>query len=285
MKRRAFTLVELLIAVAIIAVLGLLAILTIHAYDITDGSATAANRTVAAMYGARDRAAAYGERRGVRIIQRDGFGTALVPIYGPYSHKGTVSTTTTGNRTVLGNLPPVWARMEGTGALQSGVTLFIQGNHYHLVKSGNRWETTRPVFKPYDNHSSVPYVLHGLKPIIDSHGRITKFPKHLVIDLKNSIIPPSWKRPNGTYIGELDIMFQPDGRRNEYLMPGGSTIMLLITDISDSDKVVGDLSKTNQEKVVAVLRRGLVSAHEIDKTDANNNGIADDPFNYAHLGR
>ena len=283
MKRRAFTLVELLIAMAVIAVLGLLAIITIHAYDITDGSATAANRTVAAIDGARQRAAKWKDRRGVRLIVKPGtrYVTGFVPISGKSSHKGVqpISTTTTGNRTVLGNLPPIWANMEASGALQSGATIIIQGNYYHLVKSGNRWETTRAVMEPHRNHSAVPYVLHGLQPVIDSQGRVTSLPKNLVIDLDNSIIPPSWAT------GNMDIVFLPDGRRTEAFIPGGSTIMLLITDVADLGKVVGDLSKTNQEKVVAVFKRGLVSAHEIDRTDDNRNGIADDPFNFAHLGR
>lgn len=308
--RRAFTLMEMLVVIVILLILMGMTLVLVGTFNIRDTTADAANQVVATCSQARQRAAKFGERRGVRLILRPGehYVTSMVPIGGPSKFDqstqpptvtdaaGTVTpnpdaaqirvTTATGaTESVLSNIPALWGNMETAGILDTaGAQIMINGRFYHMRKVGGNWRTTRAVSEPYRN-ALTDYTLQGLKMVVTTNAEAVELPRGSVIDLDHSIIPTEWTLPSGDHSDKMDIVFSPLGKQIGPLLPAGGTIMLLVTNINDIDKLPGDPNKRNPESIVAIFRRGLITTSSVDDTDADGNGVADDPFNFAHLGR
>lgn len=293
-KRQGLTLLELVIVVAVLLILLTMVLTIVNLQSVKDKTADAANISIGGLRKAQAMAHKDGQARGVRLILSEQYPTYAVGMQivgGPEvwtppneSQPITVSTPAGSSVSLISDLPAFVEKGKVSGAVGKSLVFFINGNRYFAVDQGNGvWRTTRKVFEPDANRKVEKYTIEGLLPT-PLNTRVHLFPKGTVIDLDNSVIPRAWKDA-GKYISNLDIMFSPRGQLlTTTIDRRPSVVFLSIIDVKDLGKTLGDLSKEGSERIVTVHRNGDVGSAKVDLRDDNNNGIADSPFNYAHLG-
>ena len=312
MNRKAFTLVEMVVVIGILILLTMMTISLVNVTQDEDRVRAAAAQTQAFIEGARDRAFSSKENSGVRILYETdigpngetiAYGTSLVYIKASKLTEKDFPEEIKEPRIIISGQdisfvdPRVklqWDNMVDRGLLpdtsKSGecADIFIgELRHTLYVSSSNgsyQYSLTRaPALRAAGQPVGYTILLNN---IVMPNQTPMALPQNVVIDLTNSQLPDSWITGN-TLKQNLDVMFSPSG------IPIGmeSAVGLLNLVVADSadffqNKLPGQADKEGEERVVSVhMKTGGVRVAQVDKTDTNNNGKADDPFNYALLGR
>lgn len=206
--RRAFTLVELLVAIAIMVVLTTL-VLAAFQRDDGDRLSASARRVQAYLEGARSRAIADKRPTGVRLIRSstDPFLIDSLAYIGAVEYlEGTVDITYLGgNWYVTNNVPGEWGRLAppsvplAPGA--SGVPWILNPNGRNLLRTGARIELPAGTGNWYTVRFSEDLNLNGgLESVEDIDGDMALDYHPDVLALNSHYVPSTW---NGTtYIAQ-----------------------------------------------------------------------------------
>lgn len=211
-KRAAgFTLLELLIALSILLIVAGLTMKLLNSTLDSDRVRAGARELQSYLAGARDRAIYAGQPRGVRLIP-DPIDPSTVR---SFVYIGAPSAYTDGSLIAIAangqiaSPPLTWQPLASRGMLLDGTPITIAGNIYSLSQNppnSGVWYVTKsyaPAGVP------VAYSLQ-LQPSILSGDEPRSLPQGIVVDLNNSVLPPSWGSP-GAYTPQLDILFSPGG--------------------------------------------------------------------------
>ena len=181
-----------------------------------------------------------------------------------------------------------------------------------------------PLELTFSNTIPLPYLLR-LSPQELPETEAIKLPPGMVVDLQSSRIPPSWtafedRNQNGvldatedlngnTVLDDVnfDIPVSPNGTVTG-VVAGNGPIYLYLCPRDDVDRlramsgyaaglIPGDFENgpaapygpdhpSSERKLVCIIpQTGLVYIADVNGTDADNNGFADDPFSLARQGR
>ncbi len=255
-SRRAFTLVELLVVLAIVLILAAVTIASVNFSYNADRMRAGGRQLQSFLMGARDKAIYANEVRGVRLLldPNDNHSVSAVQYIGaPQRETGTLtfSFAATGDSTgrtvsLISGTP--WFNLFNRGFLKVG-------NRIQIPQDTGAWFTISTVLTIPSNTPGVPpqklIVLN--RPNSDLAGTVNpisfamelastplgdaqpvQLPRGTVIDLDGSQIPRSW-RPislTATYSPQMDILFTPRGT-----VVGDTSALgivhLLVSDASD----------------------------------------------------
>lgn len=286
-NKKGFTLVELLV---VMTVLIILTILTLHLVNVTvdeDRVRSAAGSVQSFLEGARDRAIHAKEPRGVRFIRdtlEPDVVTSMLYIGSPKSYSEGQIQIGTDKRAIQLVGRANWANLYSRKLISPGSVLRI-GNQNLLftiqIALDGMGNPQFSLTKDYEGPPQLgtPYSLQ-LAPTVLPNQEPRQFPRDVVIDLDNSKIPSAWSSDS------LDILFSPHGTVTGLVASEGVVNLVVAerVDVSQGRKP-GAQDKEGNERVVSIrTQTGGISVHHIDPTDADSNGMADDPFRYAASG-
>jgi prepilin-type N-terminal cleavage/methylation domain-containing protein len=348
--RRAFSILELLVVVAILLALSSLALAVYHANSGSDRTRSAARIAQSALLGAKDRALHAKEVRGVRCI-RDSADPSLVtgfaylaPIaplqYGSQvsggkstiqilrpdaDNDGQGTDATTSDAILVAGTGVDWLQLDANGFLSLPTT------RIRIPAGSGAWYTLRPIagqtVPPYFAQPRGATVLLTLAspfatPDTNSPNVVAvaaasskasceielassllpfhqpmPLPSAVVIDLDYSSsnvqalslkgLGTAGSGPASTGSADIDIMYSPRGMLTGPVAALGP-LHFLLNNIRDASANLNPIDPRNQgDKLVLTVfpQTGLVATFPIDPTDANHDGIADDLFHFAKLGR
>lgn len=250
--RSGFTLVELLVVVAIVLALTTMTIMSINFSMDADRMREGARQLQSLLAGARDKAIYAKEMRGIRLIRdpNDSHSVTAIQYIGAPAKftAGTVSIDppASGGDGKLVSVPSIFDTFKNRGLIRVG-------SRIQIPRSTGRWYTivgfpaTQKIlltqkyaeFYSSANFSNLSYQLElQPQPLADSTP--VQLPKGVVIDLDGSQVPLAW-RPNtftGAYSNQMDILFSPKG------LPAGDVVSLGMIHLHIAD--VGDVVKWQQ---------------------------------------
>lgn len=246
MKRRGFTLIELMIVMTIILVLSAVTIAAVNFSINADRVRSGARQIQSLLAGARDKAIYAKENRGVRLLldPNDNHAVGAVQYIGSPQQENSQTTgnlipfVTTGPTVGFSvMLPPTafanrWKLLMNRGFLKAGCRIRIP------LSSGSRiWYTISSI--AFDTSVIAPATASALNPILTLGSEITLpytpgatfdytmqlapgplgdaqpvlLPRGVVIDLDGSAVPSTWKPSTfaGSYSQQMDILFTPQG--------------------------------------------------------------------------
>lgn len=337
--RRGFTLVELLVSMAIIVILVSMTVAAVNFAASGDRIPGGSRQTQSMILGARDRAIYAAEPRGVRLVldpdnPRVASSFIFIGVSEPYT-RGTVAIeeipAKSGNWYVREEnaTQSAWGRMVSRGLLRVGAKIRIQDGN------PDRWYTLETVpadsgdgryraklSRPYQPTTSGNPPFHGfaysveLAPSVLPNEEPRTLPRGIVIDLESSRfygkIPEDWYAvtddkgtPNPadddvTYSDTMDIVFNERGTIHGPLAAKG-VVSLVIADGVDvltgfrvghgnsgTLDVNGDGATDEREAPEMLLslfaNSGTIITAPPDETDADADGLRDDPFYLAETG-
>ena len=161
----------------------------------------------------------------------------------------------------------------------------------HLTKEYPGGPGAGPITLPTYSILVEPVVMPNQEPI--------RLPRGVAIDLDSSIVPMHWQDASGNYIDKLDIVFSPRGTVqrgltgtpapkvliDSFLQTGRITLVLAgIEDITLGNGVEVIDRKGPQHLVCIQESNSKIYSCPVSMTDANGNGRADDPFEFAETG-
>lgn len=315
-NKRGFTMIELIVVIGILLVL---ATLVVYAYRTSAGGdrmRSAGRIAQSAFLGAKDRAAHAKEYRGVRLLRDSGAnlvnGFAYIAPIAPQRYgKGAVyvehldlrgSDGIVDTARIHGVGPSIdWQSLEANsffstprklrypalsqptpmGQWESWANLQVAGpNHWTVDTYYPKSQLPGIVVAPSDPNASVEFemryeLLHHHQPI--------QLPSGVVIDIAFSSTNIQTLFAAST---ETDIVFNPGGTITGPVSVQGP-IHLLLRDIQDATQGLSPISPNckGESRVLSVFpQTGHVQVYELDPTDADANGYADDPFRFAKQG-
>lgn len=308
MRRRGFTLVEILV---VITILILLTLLVVSVYRGNDAQKVRdAGRVMqSSILGARDRALHAKLNRGFRIVrdpQDTNIGTGIAYVQPSESLKfgrsvngsdvsfENIDNNADGKPDVLrihGLSTPGWQAIEGFNAFSNPKLLrypvdtgrWLEWNNLQVISATHETVdvplpegiTVGSVYAAADSRAQVEFKLFN--ELLPNHAPIS-LPVGVVIDLANSSAQ-----------SRGDIIFSPRGMVTDSFS-GVGPIYLLLRDIRD---VTEGISPTNTSAgiihrdmlIVSIIpATGHVQNYPVDLTDTNADGTADDLFRFAKLG-
>lgn len=299
-RRPAFTLVELLVAMAIFSILGVLAISGFRETDsdrISSATATLRN----ALEGARSRAIKSGQIRGLRLIRDandSNFITSLVYIGPPeegYDEGDGILKYTDGKWQLKPSTMSDWENLHDRGLLStptrvelprgSGKWYPVTGIDGNFATLGGHYQPSQPdVTTGYiaiPPETPIPYRIE-LAPTILPGAETILLPRNTCIDVVGSILPDSG-----------DILFDPRGfcagdaltkKILHFVIASPSDLATTTPRDTSSGTVYATLPK-GQRLVSVFAQTGGILISEIDPTDEDKNGLADDPYSLAISGQ
>lgn len=270
MKRRGFTLVELLIVLAILIILFTMVIAVYQSNHGTDRMRAAARQLQSAILGARDRAIHAKAPRGLRLImdsadpttvtsfvyitQLPNFigGTCEIRRPDP-DNNGSANSDTPRYFYHLTSISPTWVELYNSGLLKSGSRVRIpQSGSWYTIDTSQLAAGTEVLLLTTDHRTAAPpmpavvcnswsdYVLELAAAPTQGEQPIT-LPSACVIDLDNSRIPTGWwDSSSGNYIVNMDIMFSPRGTVTGPLAATGIVHFLLAETGDTTVKMAAD---------------------------------------------
>lgn len=303
-KRLGFTLIELLVVISIMAIVFGMGLAWLNVSASADRVRAAATETASFIEGARHRAmrldAGYA---GVRLNWTKETTPAGEVVYARsatyvrrdiYRHIDAIvtrpdGTLTTGRITVGSDrevqfpepeTKAAWDSLAVRGLLRPGEVIYVRGLFYTLQILPGRYRLTAPMSSSYLDRP-VGYQF-WLAPMPVPNVASLELPRGVVIDLAQSQIPPSWEQS-----GYFDILFDSRGRPHNQRTPTGFVNLTLAEDRDVFAGLgVGHADKEGDERIVALhAKNGNVMTCRVDTADHNGNGTADDPFNFALLGK
>jgi len=264
-RRSAFTLVELLVVVAIFAILTTLTVSAFTGGDVDrigQSSATLKN----AIQGARSRAIQSKEVRGLRLLldpSDNHIVTSAVYVGAPSFHTGTVNVvwiSGTGWRFGESSPSAAWDTLDDRDLIKNGARIEVPADsgHWYTITGFTRSASPTPAiidiaehFQPsrYDPSAGpnfwqsqlsidvdtstaafdIPFRLELAPTVLDGADPIN-FEANVCIDLDASIVP--WRNGSGTYNQPMDILFTPKGVLVGDLASEGIT-HLMVADVGD----------------------------------------------------
>jgi prepilin-type N-terminal cleavage/methylation domain-containing protein len=243
-NRRAFTLVELLVVLAIVLILAAVTISSVNFSYNADRMRAGGRQLQSFLMGARDKAIYANEVRGVRLLldPNDNHAVSAVQYIGaPQRETGVLTFDSTG-RSVSYSSGTLWSSLSRRGFLRAG-------NRIQIPQDTGAWFTISAII-PVLNHepnlilnrpnpdlagtvNPISFALElASTPLGDAQP--VQLPRGTVIDLDGSQIPRSW-RPfslSESYSRQMDILFTPRGT-----VVGDTSALgivhLLVSDASD----------------------------------------------------
>lgn len=229
--RAGFTLVELLVVVAIILILASITLATVNFSINADRVRSGARQIQSYLMGARDKAIYANELRGVRFLldPNDGHSVSAMQYIGaPARETGGLTfsaafTNDPSGRSVAqvasaGYASP-WSSLYRRGLLLAGCRIQIpQGtgtwftvSSYNII-NGNPVLTLDKACPELANAATITYSMQ-LAAVPLSDNQPVQLPRGVVIDLDGSQVPLSWRASSigGSYISQMDILFTPRG--------------------------------------------------------------------------
>lgn len=125
-----------------------------------------------------------------------------------------------------------------------------------------------------------------MAPELLPHHAPIYLPSGVVIDLDYSSPSINANWPAGPPSANIDLMFSPRGGLSGPLSALGP-IHLLLNDVQDAAQNLSPIDPLNksEKRILTIFpQTGHVATYDIDPTDSDNNGIADDLFRYAKRG-
>lgn len=255
--RRGFTLVELLVVVAIMLALTTMTIVAVNFTNDRDRVRSAARQVQSLLAGARDRAIYAREIRGIRLIRdpNDSHSANAIQYIGaPGKYSGgTLSVVTNLDGTVITGVGTNFKTFKQRGLIQVGsriqipketgrwytIAAFPGGETIWLAQRYADYSASTSVSNLNRTFTGLTYQLELLpQPLPDSTP--VQLPRGVVIDLDGSQVPPSW-RPilfTGAYSNQMDLLFSAKG------LPVGDAVSLGMVHLHIAD--AGDVIKFQQ---------------------------------------
>lgn len=279
MKRRGFTLVELLIVLAILIILFTMVVAVYQTNQGTDRMRAAARQLQSSILGARDRAIHAKAPRGLRLIMDSADPSTVasfiyisqVPNWAEGSlqlqRPGSGGSATSDKPRYLKRITPAVPTESWYSLWQRG--LLKPGARIKLPKTGGSWYTvdvqddsTPPVtvltatsdtlFLKQD-HKTAPAAMPAIIALSFADYELElaaaplqgeqpiSLPSACVIDLDNSRLPGSWwDASTGNYVVNMDIMFSPRGTITGPLAAQGIIHLLLAESGDTAVKLAAD---------------------------------------------
>lgn len=231
-RRRAFTLVEMLVVVAIMLILTAVTVASFNYSVAGDRMRAGARQLQSILVGARDKAIYAKEIRGVRLLldSNDNHSVSAVQYIGaPQRQTGslTFNANTTGDPTgqTVSLSGAQWSSLFRRGFLRVGTRIQIPadtGTWYTVSAigmTGGAFNGLLTLNRPNhdlastnSNQTFVPFVLE-FAPGVLGDAQPVPFPRGVVIDLDGSQVPSSWVPSTiaGSYSPQMDILFTPRG--------------------------------------------------------------------------
>ena len=265
LKRRAFTLVELLVVLAIVLILAAVTISSVNFSYNADRMRAGGRQLQSFLMGARDKAIYANEVRGVRLLldPNDNHAVSAVQYIGaPQRETGMLTfnfatTSDSTGRTVSFISGTPWASLSRRGFLRVG-------NRIQIPQDTGAWFTisafnagsglillNRPNPDLAGTVNPISFALElASTPLGDAQP--VQLPRGTVIDLDGSQVPSSWRPFSlaASYSPQMDILFTPRGT-----VIGDTTTLgivhLLVSDASDvlKWKTTASLSGTTSNNV------------------------------------
>lgn len=239
------------------------------------------------------------------------YGAGQSAVIRPYNYDGAGNPLDWMVRPALDSELLLWRNFHDRGLISNGSPIQIEGQFYTIVRVKGANTDFFTLTKKYtgSKFQGLKYRLF-LNPTVLPNQEPRQLPRNVVIDLDNSILPDAWSS------GTLDVMFSPNGTVTGLVASAG-VVHLYIADQADVDQVydldgdgIIDLTKgdfrftpgANQidpdgaggnppiiregnERIVSLrTQTGAIGVHNVDPTDSNSDGFADDPFRYSAQG-
>lgn len=255
--RQGFTLVELLVVVAIMLALATMMILAVNFTNDRDRVRSAARQIQSLLSGARDRAIYSREIRGIRLIRdpNDSHSANAIQYIGAPGKfsGGSLTVATSFDGSVLTGTGTNFNTFKNRGLIQVGsriqipketgrwytIAAFPGGETIWLAQRFADFSTSTSVSNSGRTYSGLTYQLELLpQPLPDSTP--VPLPRGVVIDLDGSQVPASW-RPvlfAGAYSNQMDLLFSAKG------LPLGDAVTLGMVHLHIAD--AGDVIKFQQ---------------------------------------
>lgn len=315
MKRTAFTLVELLVALAIMVILTTL-VLAAFQRDDGDRLSAASRRVQAILEGARSRAVSDGRASGVRLLESptDRFVVDRLVYVGatePLIDTGTISRVQLSPGVfrwiITSDSPGLLARLAPVSIVPTGRDLLRIGARAEIPNGSGNWYTiSADHFRPDLGELSIAgEYLPAAAPVeyrvqlaasILPNAESVQLERGMVIDLSASRYPAS-----------LEILFSPRGSLDGTLAASG-LIHLYVTTLADVELTRNLVSpnhpadggalpvpivpanapsvpKTTPYLVTVYGQTGQVTTSPVDFADADSDLLADTPFRLAQRGK
>ncbi len=322
--RGGFTLIELLVVMGILLLLATISVAAYRGVSSADRVSGGARNFKTSLEGARSRAIADGQARGIRLVLDPNIPhvvTSIVPIGAAEFYEGEFSVVENSPGFNLWNCTDItgptgaFVRMEQRGLIAEGSRVEIPAfsNRWYPVfaQSGTDIQVRGELFLPDQDGDPMneitaynvsfrlqlaPPILPGAEPVV--------FPRGVGIDLNGCLVPDAW-RPGTTadfYSTNMDIMFAANGALTGGLT-GTGLVHLYFGDVEDIERsavlrgdvpvTIGQLpivpaSPQNADQLVSLFTQtGMSVVAEVDHTDTDTDNIADPAtvFQYATAGR
>jgi prepilin-type N-terminal cleavage/methylation domain-containing protein len=294
-SRRAFTLVEMLIVIAIILILSVITVTAVTVAFSTDRVSASSRQVQSYLEGARDRAIFAKKVRGVRFLRNPddpNIVDSMIYLGDFQTTEGRLRVDTDG-RTLIheaGGAGIPWFRLARLGLLQAGTRIRIandpseadasNGLWYHFDFVPGAWFDNPPPDPPPDPeqlaittaHLEFPTGTGGdtlaytieLAPAILPGSDPVQLVQGIVIDLDQSRVPGSW-RIGSNYTNQMDLLFTPDGRITGPAAASG-LVHLIIRDQRDrlEGRPPADPNNLCDDSLVTIFTRtGYITTHPV----------------------
>jgi prepilin-type N-terminal cleavage/methylation domain-containing protein len=289
MRRSAFTLIEMLVVIGIIAVLATLSVAIIPSVHQRTKAQRGADNTQGWFLVARERALRDHAPRGIRLlVDSDGYVRSMVFIEQPDPITGGALTPDTNsptmNHVLLSNPPDVTGGQGANSALwpiQPGDYLQIQGGSSFLISqvdaANNGLFTQNAIWsQAVGPPNPTSNYLITRAPRQTAGEDVLRLPDDVVIDLSLSrpmgLVPPP-------YAASYDILFTPSGALTGTLGDGYGKIVLWLRDVTkDYPLPINPNASTGDQPLLVIYSRtGRIAAVQFNN-DPNVGG--GDPYFY-----
>lgn len=274
-RRRGFTLVELLIVLAILLVLFGMVVAVYQTNQGTDRMRAAGRQLQSAILGARDRAIHAKSPRGIRLIMDSADPTTVTsfiyiqqldPLDGlncelrrpdfanPTGGPNDADSDTPRYFYHTTTISPTWVELYNSGLLRTGSRIRIPANGSWYTVDTTQLAAGKEILVLTTDHRTAPampatlvlanswpdYKLELSYAPTQGEQPVT-LPSACVIDLDNSRIPTGWyDSSTGNYVVNMDIMFSPRGTVTGPLAATGIIHFLLAETGDTTVKIPGD---------------------------------------------